>query len=87
MEMVQTYQGYFQNGRFVSPDVMKIPENVEVRVTVTGRELPLTKTRAQRQGEAIRRFMSAIDATDNQFTEADFADLDNRANFSREVEL
>ena len=41
----------------------------------------------KRQGDAIKRFMAAIDdISDETFTEEDFAALENnRANFSREL--
>ena len=47
------------------------------------------KTRAQRQGEALKRFMTAIDAIDDEtFIDEDYAELENnRANFYREIEL
>jgi hypothetical protein len=38
--MLQAYQGYFQNGRFISLEApVTIPENVEVYVMVTDRQL------------------------------------------------
>ena len=38
--MVQTFQGHFQEGRFVSPQTAEIPEYVEVVVVVTGKVIP-----------------------------------------------
>ena len=35
--MVQTYQGYFREGRFVSPELDTIPDYTEVVIVVTGR--------------------------------------------------
>jgi hypothetical protein len=40
---IQAYQGYFQNGRFISPEQAAIPENVEVYIMVTGRGLSLER--------------------------------------------
>jgi hypothetical protein len=42
MEMIQTYQGFFKNGRFMPLDIgaVAIPEEIEVFITVTGRKLP-----------------------------------------------
>ena len=40
--MVQTYQGYFKEGRFVSPESTEIPECVEVYVVVTSNTIPGT---------------------------------------------
>jgi hypothetical protein len=57
--MVQTYQGYFQEGRFVSPQVKAIPEQVEVYVLVTNNSIPARKTKAQEQREAFESFVQA----------------------------
>ena len=38
--MVQTFQGHFQDGRFVSLQTAAIPEYVEVVIVVTGNPLP-----------------------------------------------
>jgi len=40
MVQVQTYQGYFRNGQFMSPKAVRLPDNVEVFITVTGRKMP-----------------------------------------------
>jgi len=87
--MVQTYQGYFQNGRFISPELIAIPDNIEVYVMITGKELPPPKTKSQRQLEAFDKFVSAVRSIgDESLTEEDFAELENnRANFNREVVL
>jgi hypothetical protein len=87
--MMQTYQGYFQKGRFISPELVEIPDNIEVFVMVTGRELPQPKTKAQKQLEAFDKFVSAIRSIkDEPLTDDDFAELENnRANFNREVAL
>jgi len=37
--MVRTYQGYFQEGRFISPKNFSIPEYVEVFVVVTDKSV------------------------------------------------
>ncbi len=37
--MIQTYRGYFQNGRFISLENISIPENVEVLITITNKKL------------------------------------------------
>ena len=83
--MLVAYNGQVRNGQPVILDNITLPENASLIITV---EMPSVNTKAQKQGEAIKRFMSAIDTTDNQFTEDDFAELENnRANFSREVDL
>ena len=85
--MVQAYQGYFQNGRFISPEVI-IPDNVEAYVMITGRQFT-SKTKAQRQLEAFDKFVSAVRSVgDEPLTDDDFAELENnRACFDREVAL
>ena len=87
--MLQTYQGYFQNGQFMSPELVRIPDNVEVYVTVTGRECHFPKTKARRQLEAFDKFVSAIRSIDDEpLTDEDFAELENnRANFCREIAI
>ena len=71
--MPQTYQGYFQEGRFVSSDMISIPENTRVYITVVGDE-PDTP---QRQHEALKRFFASIDAIDGEpLSDDDFADLE-----------
>ena len=40
MAQVQAYQGYFKNGQFISSQIVKLPENVEVFITVTDRAMP-----------------------------------------------
>jgi hypothetical protein len=44
--MIQTYQGYFKDGRFIplEPETVTIPEEVEVFVIVTGRKVPTQDT-------------------------------------------
>jgi hypothetical protein len=85
----QTYQGYFQDGRFVSPDSVSIPDNSLVMVTVVDDQLPVFKTRGQQQVEALDQFILSIKAIDNEpLTEDDYAALENnRANLSREISL
>jgi len=41
MQQAQSYQGYFKNGQFMSPQAVKLPENVEVFITITGRKMPI----------------------------------------------
>ena len=58
--MVQTFQGYFQEGRFVSPQTDSIPEYVEVYVVVTNNPVTAKKTEAQKQRQAFELFCQAI---------------------------
>jgi len=59
--MVQTFQGYFLDGRFITPQAMTIPEHVEVYVVVTGKPMPAKKTKVQKQRQAFEDFVLAID--------------------------
>ena len=89
MYMLQTYRGYFQDGRFISPELVTIPDNVEVHITIVGSDQPPIKTRAQRQNEALKRFFANIDAIkDEPITDEDMADFErNRVNFKRELDV
>jgi hypothetical protein len=60
MNMLRTYQGYFKEGRFISPDQVSIPDNVTVHITIVGGNMPQIKTKAQLQNEALRQFSSAM---------------------------
>jgi aminoglycoside phosphotransferase (APT) family kinase protein len=88
--MLQTYQGYFQNGRFMSVEEAVIPENTRVFVTVVGNELPpVAVSRSRRQLEALERFIAAVREIDNEpLSDEDFAELENnRIDFTREIDL
>jgi len=87
--MLKTFQGYFNRGQFVSSEPVEIPDNVEVYVMITDRELQSQKTVAEQQLEAFDRFMFAIDSIEEElFGEEDFADLEkNRADFGRVVAI
>ena len=44
MAQVQALQGFFRNGQFMSPQPVKLPENVEVFITITDRKIPVEST-------------------------------------------
>ena len=81
--MLQAYKGYYEGGRIIPRGNPFIPEGSELIITVI--EVPI-KSRAERQQEAFRRFMSAMDNTPPLPDEFDEI-LSQRVNFSREVEL
>ena len=87
--MLQTYQGYFREGRFISPELAVIPDDVEVHVTIIGDVMPPVKTLAQKQNEGLKHFFAAIDAIDNEpITDEDLAGFgEKRVKFSREFDL
>jgi len=60
--MLRTLQGYFRSGRFVSSEPAEIPDNVEVYVMITDRELQPQKTRSQRQLEALNKFIDSVNS-------------------------
>ena len=62
--MLQAVQGYFQEGRFVSPQQNTIPEHVEVYVVVTNNPAPSAKAKAQKQRQAFERFTKVIGSTE-----------------------
>ena len=62
--MIQTVQGYFQEGRFISPKQDTIPEYVEVYVVVTNNPVPSEKAKAIKQRQAFERFTKIIESTE-----------------------
>ena len=81
MVQVQSYQGFFKDGRFMSPQAVKIPENVEVFVTITGREIPFME-QIDKQNDEQSTIMSVLASLPNRddFTQEDldaFAKLES----------
>ena len=58
--MAQTIQGYFQEGRFISPHKETIPDYIEVYVVITNRQVHTEQTKAQMQRQAFEQFTQAI---------------------------
>ncbi len=76
-KVLRAYQGYFDNGRFVSPDGALIPDKTRVIVTLLGDEItPTPTTRAQRQFDAVKAFISDASGQDELSAE-DYADLES----------
>jgi hypothetical protein len=77
MEVLQTYQGYFEKGRFVSPEAEVIPDKTRVIVTLIDDEVftPI-KTRAQQQLDAVKSFISDSSGKDELSAE-DYAELES----------
>ena len=58
--MIKTFQGHFQEGRFVSPQPAAIPEFVEVLIVVTDK--PISAANQQRQAfEDFARTMAGTE--------------------------
>lgn len=94
--MLKAYQGYFNNGQFISLDNIPIPEKKRVIITVLDDEFTDIKTEAKnisnnakQQKLAFEKYFSAIDTIEGEdLTELDFSELENnRLNFRRELDL
>ena len=87
--MVKTFQGYFQEGRFIASEPVDIPDNVEAYVMITDREYSHPTAKPQRQLEAFNRFISALSSIDDEpLSDDDFFELENnRADFRRASSL
>ena len=61
--MIKTFQGHFQEGHFISPQIATIPEYVEVLVVVTNN--PITKKNIQQPQNTMNnlRFIRQPDPT------------------------
>ena len=51
--MFPTYQGYFRDGRFISPEIDSIPDGVMVFVTVVGEAPSLPELREMVRGNEL----------------------------------
>ena len=93
MQMLKTYQGYFNEGQFVPFGVpfetVSIPNNVEVYVVITDNALSETKnTNSQKQKETFERFLAANRAiVDEPFTKEFDANIASGVSIGRELEL
>jgi hypothetical protein len=67
MVQAQLFQGYFRNGQFVSPQGGQLPENVEVFITVTGREIaPKTDKLTPEQLDVAKNFLYDVERISNE---------------------
>lgn len=56
MAQVQAFQGFFRNGQFMSPQAVELPENVEVFITITGREIPFeSQNTSEKEGLTLKQ--------------------------------
>ena len=86
--MYQAYKGYFRNGRFVSSDLIAIPDNVEVYVMVVGDEQLPQRTLAQKQNEALKRLSAGLKTIEDEPFDEEFdAIMSQRFNIGRELDL
>jgi hypothetical protein len=80
---MQAYKAYYESGRVIPRGNPFIPEGSELIVTIM--DAPKI-SRAERQQEAFKRFMSAMDNTPPLPAEFDEI-IAQRVNITREVEL
>ncbi len=74
------YQGYFENGQFVSLDAVKVPDQRRVILTVL--DEIVQKPSENKQAGALREFFDAINASDEEVPE-----IFERVKFSREIDI
>ena len=64
--MLQTFSGYFQEGRFISSQTTAIPEYVEVVIVVTDKPIVAINSQSQALVDADSKTMSQyLDSTNN----------------------
>ncbi len=85
--MLQTYQGYFLNGTFITSDNAVIPDKTPVIVTILDDIVSDGKTNRQRS--AFESFFNAIDSSDmDLLSNEDFMELETtRLSFKRDIDL
>jgi hypothetical protein len=81
--MLQAYKSYYEGGRVIPRGNPFIPEGSELIITIM--DAPVM-SRAERQQEAFKRFMIAMDNTPPLPVEFDEI-IAQRVNITREVEL
>jgi len=77
---MQAYQGYFEGGKFISPNVLEIPEHRRIILTVL--DEPVQERYGNEQAKAWQVFFNAINASDEKVPE-NF----ERIKFSQEIDL
>ena len=79
---MNTYEGYFENGRFVPVNLVPaiIPERRRAFITIL--DEPARNDEATKRLAALDAFFQAIDASDEKIPEAF-----ERVNFLREIDL
>jgi len=77
---MQAYQGYFENGQFISLDAAKIPERKRTILTVL--DEPIENRLENEQLIALQEFFDAVNASNEKIPETF-----ERVNFLRPVDL
>lgn len=82
---IQAFQGYFESGRFISPDIATIPEHKKVIVTVL--DEPVLNRDSERNRLAWNKFFSDIAECDEKLPQEFDELLSQRVNFTRELKI
>jgi hypothetical protein len=82
---MQAYQGYFENGRFITADTVKIPERRRIILTVL--DEPVEDSIVIKQRKAIKRFINDVCACEEPLSPVFDEIVSQRADLSREVDL
>ena len=83
--MIQTLQGYFQEGRFMSTQQNTIPDFVEVYVIVTNKTIP--KSKAVQQRQAFEQFIQAIESSEHPLGDEFDEVINQGVDFCGELEV
>jgi hypothetical protein len=83
--VVEAYQGYFVNERFVPYDNVVIPEDREVIVTVLDK--PAQESRIDRQLRALEEFQNGLRDCDEELGPEFDEIISRRVNITRELDL
>ena len=73
------YQGYFENGKFMSNDIVKIPEHKRVIITILDESINRTE---KQQAKAWRNFFDAVNSSKETIPESF-----DRVNIAREINI
>ena len=82
---MQAYQGYFKDGRFISLENVRIPENKRVIVTILDEAPP--KINHEENAKAWREFFEEMKNIDEPLPDEFDEIISHRVNFTREVDL
>jgi len=70
---MQAYEGYFENGNFhTAGRIIRIPERRRAIINILEDEVIETKTKSQRQGEALEQFFADIKEIDDEPLDEEF---------------
>ena len=89
LRMLKTYQGYFREGRFISPELVTIPNDIRVHVTII--DEPITDdVRRKQRAETLEKMFIRIQESKSDLADEEWDELANirsQSDFSREINL